>query len=143
MITDPASAIKREVLQLIDFQIETLRRDSSLNSSELIDYKARSEKIRTLYVELDRIGRTRVEFKVPRPPMRDNNILSRHIKPAARKLGLPWINWRLPANFACDLDGPGRSQPQRRARPDATFSDLDDNGHLCTVRAGVTTARTR
>ena len=27
-------------------------------------------------------------------PMRDNNILSRHIKPAARKLGLLWINWR-------------------------------------------------
>jgi integrase len=26
--------------------------------------------------------------------MRDNNILSRHIKPTARKLGLPWINWR-------------------------------------------------
>jgi len=26
--------------------------------------------------------------------MRDNNILTRHIKPAARKLGLPWINWR-------------------------------------------------
>lgn len=25
--------------------------------------------------------------------MRDNNILTRHIKPAARKLGLPWINW--------------------------------------------------
>jgi hypothetical protein len=40
MITDPASAIKREVLQLIDLQIETLRRDSSLNSSELIDDKA-------------------------------------------------------------------------------------------------------
>jgi integrase len=26
--------------------------------------------------------------------MRDNNILSRHIKPAARKSGLPWVNWR-------------------------------------------------
>lgn len=26
--------------------------------------------------------------------MRDNNILSRHIKPTARKLGLPWVNWR-------------------------------------------------
>jgi len=26
--------------------------------------------------------------------MRDNNILTRHIKPAARKLCLPWINWR-------------------------------------------------
>lgn len=27
-------------------------------------------------------------------PMRDNNILSRHIKPAARKLGLDRVNWR-------------------------------------------------
>jgi site-specific recombinase XerC len=26
--------------------------------------------------------------------MRDNNVLSRHVKPAARKLDLPWINWR-------------------------------------------------
>ncbi len=26
-------------------------------------------------------------------PMRDNNILTRHIKPAARKLGLDWVNW--------------------------------------------------
>ena len=26
-------------------------------------------------------------------PMRDNNILVRHIKPAARKIGLPWVNW--------------------------------------------------
>jgi hypothetical protein len=66
MITDPASAIKREVLQLIDLAIEMLRRDSSLNSSELLDYKALSEKTRTLYGEPDRIGRTRVEFKFPR-----------------------------------------------------------------------------
>lgn len=27
-------------------------------------------------------------------PMRDNNILSRFIKPAARELGLGWVNWR-------------------------------------------------
>jgi integrase len=27
-------------------------------------------------------------------PMRDNNILSRFIKPAARKLGLAFVNWR-------------------------------------------------
>jgi len=27
-------------------------------------------------------------------PMRDNNILSRFIKPAARKLGLSFVNWR-------------------------------------------------
>ena len=28
-------------------------------------------------------------------PMRDNAILSRHIKPAARKLGMPWLNWQV------------------------------------------------
>ncbi len=27
-------------------------------------------------------------------PLRDNNILSRFIKPAARAVGLPWVNWR-------------------------------------------------
>jgi integrase len=26
-------------------------------------------------------------------PMRDNNILTRHIKPAARQLGIEWVNW--------------------------------------------------
>lgn len=26
--------------------------------------------------------------------MRDNNILARFIKPAARKLGLEWVHWR-------------------------------------------------
>ena len=26
--------------------------------------------------------------------MRDNNILVRFIKPAGRKLGMPWVNWR-------------------------------------------------
>ena len=27
--------------------------------------------------------------------MSDHNILSRHIKPAARKLGLSWMNWQV------------------------------------------------
>ena len=27
--------------------------------------------------------------------MRDNNILVRHIKPAARKLGVGWVNWQV------------------------------------------------
>jgi integrase len=27
-------------------------------------------------------------------PLRDNNILVRFIKPAARSMGLPWVNWR-------------------------------------------------
>ncbi len=62
MITDPASAIKREVLQLIDLQIEALRQEASLDSPQLLDYQTRSARIRTLYAELDRIGRSRPEF---------------------------------------------------------------------------------
>ena len=27
--------------------------------------------------------------------MRDNNILTRHIKPAGRKLGIGWVNWQV------------------------------------------------
>ena len=28
-------------------------------------------------------------------PMRDNNVLRRHIKPAARALGIGWVNWQV------------------------------------------------
>ena len=28
-------------------------------------------------------------------PMRDNNILVRHIKPAAKAVGVPWVNWQV------------------------------------------------
>ena len=27
-------------------------------------------------------------------PIRDNNILTRFLKPAGRALGMPWVNWR-------------------------------------------------
>jgi hypothetical protein len=74
-------------------------------------------------------------------PMRDNNILSRHIKPAARKLGLPWINWRcLRTSHATWMVEAG-ANPKRRARPDAALSHLDHDGHLCSVRARFTAAR--
>jgi hypothetical protein len=66
MITDPASGIKREVLQLIDLQIETLKQDSSLDSFQLQDYQARSERIQQLYGELDRIRGARTEAKFAR-----------------------------------------------------------------------------
>ncbi|HEX8896126.1 MAG TPA: site-specific integrase [Terriglobales bacterium] len=32
---------------------------------------------------------------IKRCPMSDHNILSRHIKPAARKLGIGWVNWQV------------------------------------------------
>jgi hypothetical protein len=57
MMTPPATAIKREVCQLVDRQIEALRQPTSLTSSDLGEYHARSEKITTLYRELDRMVR--------------------------------------------------------------------------------------
>jgi integrase len=41
-------------------------------------------------------------------PIRDNNILSRFIKPAARTLGLSWVNWRCLADFPRGLAQAGR-----------------------------------
>ena len=58
MMTDPASAIKREVHQLVDLQIQTLRQPSCLTTSDLVDYRVRSKKITALHQELDQIRRT-------------------------------------------------------------------------------------
>jgi hypothetical protein len=66
MMTDPASAIKREALQLIELQIETLRRDGRLTDSDLEQYRARSGEIFGLCQELDRIGRTRFDLRSAR-----------------------------------------------------------------------------
>jgi hypothetical protein len=62
MMTDPASAIKCEVLHLVEPQIETLRRDGQLTDSDLEGYRARSGEISRLYQELDRIRRTRFDL---------------------------------------------------------------------------------
>ena len=59
MMTDPAFAIKRQVECLVEVQIDVLRKQSSLSSSELDEYHARSEKISALYRELDTIKRSR------------------------------------------------------------------------------------
>jgi len=66
MLTDPAPDLKREVHQLVDLQIQTLKQQSALTSSQLLDYKKRSERIRLLYSELDRIGRARIGLELDR-----------------------------------------------------------------------------
>ena len=66
MMTDPGTAIKREVLQLVDRQIETLRHEGRMTDSALVDYHTRSEKIIQLYREMDRMGRTRIELQAAR-----------------------------------------------------------------------------
>jgi hypothetical protein len=55
-MTTPANAIKHEVRTLIDFQIATFAQLTAITSSQLHEYHSRSEKLRTLCQELDRIG---------------------------------------------------------------------------------------
>jgi hypothetical protein len=55
-MTTPASAIKDEVHLLIDVQIETFRQPTPLTNSQLREYHYRSEKLKMLCQELDRIG---------------------------------------------------------------------------------------
>jgi hypothetical protein len=56
MMTTPANAIKEEVRLLVNVQIETFGQPTPLTSSQLREYHDRSEKIRLLCQELDRIG---------------------------------------------------------------------------------------
>jgi len=53
-MTDPASAIKRQVDDLIQLQIMALNQSSSLSASELAEYHDRHSKISRLVRELDR-----------------------------------------------------------------------------------------
>jgi hypothetical protein len=56
MVTLPASAIKDELRVPIDVQIETFGQPAPLTSSQLREFQDRSEKIRVLCQELNRIG---------------------------------------------------------------------------------------
>ncbi len=59
-MTIPASAIEEEIHQLIQFQIETFRQPVPLNSFQLQEHHCRSEMIRNLSQDLNRIGTRRV-----------------------------------------------------------------------------------
>lgn len=65
MMTDPATAIKRAVFQLIDQQIEILRREGHVTDSDLDQFRLRLGRIRDLYQEHDRVVRSRIS-SVPR-----------------------------------------------------------------------------
>jgi hypothetical protein len=66
MMADPASDIKREVHQLVELQIQTLRQPSCLNTSDLLDYRVRSKKLTALYKELDHLRRASFEGRLRR-----------------------------------------------------------------------------
>ena len=56
MMTTPASAIRDEVWELIDDQIEAFGRRSRLTSSELSECRCRAERIKQLGQELDQMS---------------------------------------------------------------------------------------
>lgn len=56
-MTIPASAIRNEIRELIDVQIEVFGQHASLTSSELGECRHRAERIKLLGEELDRVGR--------------------------------------------------------------------------------------
>jgi hypothetical protein len=60
MMTTPASAIREEVWELIDDQIEAFGRPTRLTSSELSECHYRAERIKQLGQELDRISSTTI-----------------------------------------------------------------------------------
>jgi hypothetical protein len=65
--------------------------------------------------------------------MRDNNILSRFIKPAAREIGIEFVNWRsLRTSYATWMVEAG-ANPKDVQGPDAALAHRDDDGHLCAV----------
>jgi hypothetical protein len=59
-MTTPATAIKDEVRTLIEIQIETFGQPAPLSPSQLREFHDRSETIRTLCQELNRIGTSSV-----------------------------------------------------------------------------------
>jgi hypothetical protein len=71
--------------------------------------------------------------------MRDNDILVRHIKPAARSLKLGFVNWRcLRTSYATWLKLQG-ADVKVRTGAHAAQPGQHDAGLLPAVRAGVTT----
>jgi septal ring factor EnvC (AmiA/AmiB activator) len=64
MVTDTTSGIRHEVQQLIQLQIDTLRLESPLTSSQLWEYHSRSQRITVLYRELNQIRRDRIKHEL-------------------------------------------------------------------------------
>ena len=75
MMTDPASAVQREVHQLVDSLILTLRQ-SALTEMDLLEYRDRAERIQNLYSVRDRIANDSVPKWHPRLRVRHRRSVS-------------------------------------------------------------------
>jgi integrase len=87
----PKSDASRATIAVDDHVIERIRNLKS------IEVEVRAGRAVRRYKAVKSDGPNDLVFQSPveGAPMRDNNILARHIKPAARKLGIGWVNWQV------------------------------------------------
>ena len=75
---------------------QVVQRINRLKDMEVtINWGAQGAKKTFKVVASDAPGDLVFQSLIKRGPMLDHNILSRHIKPAARKLGIGWVNWQV------------------------------------------------
>ena len=60
-----------------------------------INWGARGARKKFKLVRADAPGDLVFQSLIKGKPMSDHNVLSRHIKPAAQKLGIGWVNWQV------------------------------------------------
>jgi len=87
----PKSASSRATISVDQHVIERIER---LKSLEVVFRAGRGTR-RYKAVEGDKPEDLVFQSVFTGAPMRDNNILTRHIKPAARKLNIGWVNWQV------------------------------------------------
>ncbi len=87
----PKSEASNATIPVLPKVIERIQRLKSLT------VKVRAGRAVRRYPAVKSAGPDDLVFQSPVKglPMRDNNILVRHIKPAARKLGVGWVNWQV------------------------------------------------
>jgi integrase len=87
----PKSAASRATISVDEHVIDRIQR---LKSTEVVVRAGRGLR---RYPAVKRCSPEDLVFQsvVRGGPMRDNNVLRRHIKPAARELGIGWVNWQV------------------------------------------------
>jgi integrase len=97
----PKSEASRAIVAVDDHVLERIR---MLKTIEVVVRAGRAER-RYKAVKSDRADDLVFQSVKSGAPMRDNAILTRHLKPAGRKLGIGWVNWQvLRRSYATWLD---------------------------------------
>jgi len=88
---EPKSDASRATIAVDDHVIERIQ---ELKSIEVV---VRAGRAKRRYKAVKSDGGDDLVFQSVKTgvPIRDNTVLSRHIKPAARKLGIGWVNWQV------------------------------------------------